>query len=88
MRIQVLKKQDLSALIACISVLDRKDRIKLALVSIIQITLSFLDLLGVALIGVLGALSVNGVQSKPAGNRVGIVLNQLRIEGFSFLFEY
>ena len=84
MRIQVLKKQDLSALIACISVLDRKDRIKLALVSIIQITLSFLDLLGVALIGVLGALSVNGVQSKPAGNRVGIVLNQLRIEGFSF----
>ena len=84
MQIRVLEKQDFIALIACISVLDRKDKVKLSLVSIIQITLSFLDLLGVALIGVLGALAVNGVQSKPAGNRVGIVLDQLHIDNFSF----
>ncbi len=84
MKLHVLKKQDFQALTACISVLNRKDKVKLVFVSIIQITLSFLDLLGVALIGVLGALAVNGVQSKPAGNRVSSVLNQLNIEGFSF----
>lgn len=84
MQIKVLRKQDFQALIACMSVLNRKDRIKLFFVSVIQITLSFLDLLGVALIGVLGALAVNGVQSKPAGNRVASVLNQLNIEGYTF----
>lgn len=84
MRIKVLKKQDFQALVACISVLNRKDKVKLFFVSVIQITLSFLDLVGVALIGVLGALAVNGVQSKPAGNRVASVLNLLNIEGFSF----
>jgi ABC-type multidrug transport system fused ATPase/permease subunit len=84
MKINVLKKQDFQALLSCISVLNRKDRVKLVFVSIIQITLSFLDLLGVALIGVLGALAVNGVQSKPAGNRVASVLNQLNIEDYTF----
>jgi len=43
-----------------------------------------LDLLGVALIGALGALAVNGVQSRPPGNRVNTVLRFLRIEDFTF----
>ena len=81
MRIKIWKKKDFSTIVACISVLPRNDRIKLILISFIQITLSFLDLLGVALIGVLGALSVNGVQSKPAGIRVSKVLDWLHLGG-------
>jgi ABC-type multidrug transport system fused ATPase/permease subunit len=40
----------------------------------IQIFLGLLDLLGVALIGLLGALSLNGVQSRPPGDRVSAFL--------------
>jgi ABC-type multidrug transport system fused ATPase/permease subunit len=56
----------------------------LVYVLIIQVSLGFLDLLGVALIGVLGALSVSGVQSKEPGNRVSQVLNVLYLDEFSF----
>jgi ABC-type multidrug transport system fused ATPase/permease subunit len=40
----------------------------------IQIFLGLLDLLGVAVIGLLGALSLNGVQSRPPGDRVSAFL--------------
>jgi ABC-type multidrug transport system fused ATPase/permease subunit len=43
-----------------------------------------LDLLGVALIGVIGALSVTGIQSAEPGNRVGAVLRVLQLDGFTF----
>jgi ATP-binding cassette subfamily C protein len=46
--------------------------------------MGFIDLLGVALVGVLGALAVNGVQSKLPGNRVGYVLRMLHISEMSF----
>ena len=87
MRIKFWKKKYFSAIVACISVLPRNDRIKLIYISFIQITLSFLDLLGVALIGVLGALSVNGVQSKPAGIRVSKVLDWLHLGGQTLQYQ-
>ena len=43
-----------------------------------------IDLIGVAMIGVLGALAVNGIQSKLPGNRVSYVLRQLHIENLEF----
>jgi ABC-type multidrug transport system fused ATPase/permease subunit len=43
-----------------------------------------LDLLGVAAFGVLGALSVAGVQSNTAGNRITSVLEFLHISGLTF----
>jgi ABC-type multidrug transport system fused ATPase/permease subunit len=52
--------------------------------STIQICLGLLDLIGVALIGVLGALAVNGVQSKSPGNRVSSALTFLHLDNFSF----
>jgi len=53
-------------------------------VAIIQILLGSLDLLGVALIGILGALAVNGVQSRPAGDRVETILSFLGIADKNF----
>ena len=64
--------------------LNRRDRLILMTATGIQIFLSFLDLIGIALIGALGALSVNGVQSRAPGNRVSQVLEFLRIDSLAF----
>lgn len=53
------------------------------LVTFIQVTLGFLDLLGIAIVGVLGALTISGVSSRQPGNRVSRVLEILGINDFS-----
>lgn len=73
-----------SVLARAVSVLSRQDRRKVLAVIIIQIALGILDLLGVALIGVLGALAVNGIQSRPAGDRVTQILDFFGIAGAQF----
>lgn len=67
-----------------LALLDRQDRAKVVLVTLIQISLSLLDLLGVAIIGALGALTINGIQSRGAGNRVTQLLQFLGIENSTF----
>lgn len=69
---------------ACLQILSRADRIRIVFVVIIQMFTGFLDLLAVAAIGVLGALAVNGIQSKNPGTRVEKVLNLLGVGDFSF----
>jgi ABC-type multidrug transport system fused ATPase/permease subunit len=70
-----------------LSLLPKRDRRLLGAASIFQIGLSFLDLTGVALIGVLGSLSVNGVQSREPGSRVTSVLEFLHIDGQTFQYQ-
>lgn len=65
-------------------VLTRSDRRKLVYVSLVQIGLGFLDLLGIAIIGILGALAISGVQSDNPGNRVSAVLKLLKLDLVSF----
>lgn len=67
-----------------INVLSRSDQKKILIVIIIQIFMGLLDLVGVAIVGVLGALAVSGVQSTTPGNRVTSVLKALQIDGFPF----
>jgi ABC-type multidrug transport system fused ATPase/permease subunit len=57
-----------------ISILNARDRFRVFIVLGIQIFLGLLDLLGVAVIGLLGALSLNGVQSRSPGDRVSAFL--------------
>ncbi len=64
--------------------IEPRDRKRLTLATASQILLSILDLIGVALIGVIGALSINGIQSKKAGNRVEQLLSFLNLDGFTF----
>lgn len=64
-------------------VLTRSERVKVLIVAAIQIFLSLLDLLGVALVGVLGALAVSGVGSRKPGNRVWAFLDYLGIQNLS-----
>lgn len=60
------------------------DRRKIIVTTLLQIFLGLLDLVGVAVIGVLGALAVNGIQSKQPGNRVSQVLSFLNLDNFTF----
>jgi ABC-type multidrug transport system fused ATPase/permease subunit len=62
-----------------IAVLPKKDAIKISIVVIAQSFLSILDLTGVALIGLLGALTVTGVQSKPPSGALAELLSVLRL---------
>jgi ABC-type multidrug transport system fused ATPase/permease subunit len=62
------------------SLLSRRDRIKLFAVVGIQISLSLLDLAGVAIIGAIGALAVTGVQSRSPGSKVNSLLEFLNLE--------
>lgn len=65
-------------------VLTKSDRRKLTYVSIAQVGMGFLDLFGIAIIGILGALAITGVQSGDPGNRVSAVLGAMRLDTFSF----
>ena len=60
-------------------VLSRTDQLKIIAVAIIQIGMGALDLLGVAIIGVLGALAISGVESNKPGNRVNAVLKIIHL---------
>ena len=73
-----------SALFRAARILPKVDRPKILIVIVLQIGLGFLDLVGVAAFGVLGALSVTGVQSLQPGNRVAAVLDVLNLTNFSF----
>lgn len=64
--------------------LPERDRFRLKLISIVQVLLGILDLVGVAFIGVLGALSISGVQSRAPGTRVYSLLKAMQLENFSF----
>jgi ABC-type multidrug transport system fused ATPase/permease subunit len=56
-------------------------------VAIIQIVSGLMDLLGVAIIGVLGALTISGVQSSQPGNRVNSVLVFLHLQNQSLQMQ-
>ncbi len=73
-----------SHLIGSIKVLPASDRRRVMVVVIVQILMGFFDLLGVALVGVIGSLSVSGIQSKGPGDSVKQVLDLIGASNISF----
>ena len=61
--------------------LDKKDRFRLFLVLIVNTFLAFLDLLGVALIGITSAILIRGLQGLTAGDQVTRFLELLNLGG-------
>jgi len=76
-----LRKSPLSRAINILSPLDQR---KILAITVLQISMAGLDLLGVIAIGLLGALSVSGLQSNPPGNRVSQALEILHIQNETF----
>ena len=67
-----------------LSILTKSDRKKILAVVVLQVFLSALDLLGVLAIGLLGALSVSGLQSREPGVQLDSTLRFLTISESSF----
>ena len=73
-----------SSLKRAINVLSPVDQRKILAIMVLQILMAGLDLLGVIAIGLLGALSVSGLQSNPPGDRVSQTLEILHIQSETF----
>lgn len=80
----LIKIRRKSVVIRSLSLLESRDRKKVGLVVIIQVLLGVLDLAGVALLGILGALTVSGVSSQTPGNRVSNILTSLGLSDLTF----
>ena len=79
-----MKRWDKSALGRALKVLSRTDQRKIIAVTFVQILMGGLDLLGVIAVGLLGALSVTGLQSSEPGDRVEAALRVLHIQNATF----
>ena len=73
-----------SALGRSLRVLSRNDQRKIMAVTVLQISMGALDLLGIIALGLLGALSVTGLQSQNPGDRVSAVLRVLHLQDATF----
>jgi len=71
---------DSSPIVRSARILSKLDQRKVFAVLAIQIMFGFLDLAGVALIGVIGGLAITGVQGIAPGNRIYTVLSFFQIE--------
>lgn len=80
----IQRRWSVSAFGRSMRVLSPKDQKKVIAVSLLQVSMGAIDLLGVAAIGVLGALSVSNLQSQIAGDRVSTVLRFLNISELTF----
>jgi ABC-type multidrug transport system fused ATPase/permease subunit len=81
---EIKERWESSVLRRCLYLLSDRDRRKLKVVVLVQLLSSFLDLLGVALIGALGALTVIGLGGGAPGDRITYFLKLLRLQDQSF----
>ena len=75
----IVRRSSNITLIRSFNILSRPEKVRIFLTVAIQLCLSFLDLIGVALIGMLGSLAISGVGSKSPGNRVSAALDFLKL---------
>jgi ATP-binding cassette, subfamily B, bacterial PglK len=84
MKEKVKEKIKRSILTRSILILPASDRPKILIVIFLQISLALLDLIGIAIIGILGALSVSGIESTTPNHLVSKILNFLNLESHTF----
>jgi ABC-type multidrug transport system fused ATPase/permease subunit len=76
-----------SVVLRSLRVIPTENRTRVIAAAMLQVGLAILDLFGVAAIGILGALSVTGIQSQQPGDQVVKILNVLQIDSFSFQIQ-
>jgi len=85
MRPPFLGKSELLKVVkSSFALLGGRDQRKIKQVAAAQILLSFLDLLGIALIGLVASLAVTGINSKTPGGTVERFLGALKLDSLSF----
>jgi len=78
------EKSFLKVVVACFKLLDKRDRLGLSAVFIINIFLSLLDIIAIALFGILGTLTVYGIQSSSPPKTLESVIRLLGLSEDSF----
>jgi ATP-binding cassette, subfamily B, bacterial PglK len=81
------KYQSLVVIRSSFSLLAQQKKKKIKRVMAAQILLSFLDLLGIALIGLVASLSVTGINSNTSTGITEQLLVALKLDSFSFQFQ-
>jgi ABC-type multidrug transport system fused ATPase/permease subunit len=66
-----------------LKLLSKNEQKRIFLVILLQIAFSILDLIAVAIVGILGSLAITGVGSRKPGNRVEMVLSFLNLQNQS-----
>ena len=82
MRFSLIKPD--STFSRAVGVLSKLDKRKLIFITVIQILLGVMDLLGVLAIGLLGTLSITGIQSNQPGTKVSSVLELIGLSNSTF----
>ena len=70
-----------------INLFEKSDRKKLYFITILQVLTNFLDLIGVALLGILGSLAITGSSSSQPGSRVESILRFLKINEINVQYQ-
>ena len=65
--------------VRCLKVLSKRELLKILAITFLQILMSFLDLIGIILIGVIAALSVDGIRSGKSNERINEVFQLLNL---------
>jgi ABC-type multidrug transport system fused ATPase/permease subunit len=87
MRTDLLGKLRNSNIAKAARLLPKRDRTKIIAVVFLQVFFGLLDLLGIALVGILGALAIRGIEGQKAGDRVNQFLNFVNLENQSLQFQ-
>ena len=74
----------ISQLKSTLGLLSKNDQRRMFLVALIQIFMGLLDLLGVALVGMIAAIAVRGLQSLEPGDRVSQFLEIVNLSSVNF----
>ncbi len=67
--------------------LNKRDKLRLSQVTLLQVVFGVMDLIGVAAVGVLTALAIRGVRSQGPGDRVERILQVTGLNQFEFKFQ-
>ena len=79
-----MSKINKNSLFKALYLLEARDRRKLIGITIIQVAISLLDLVGVLFLGIVGSIAVSGLQGALPGSRIQQVLEMLNLSGFVF----
>jgi len=82
--LSIFRNDSKTVISTALKLLDKRRRKKLILVTFVQALLSVLDILSVAIIGIVTAIALSGIQSQDTDGVAAKVLQFLKIENYSF----
>jgi len=82
--IKIFKFGIFRSVVDSFAILSQSDKKRLFTITFFQVMLGFLDLIGVALVGLVAVISINGIQSLTPGSRITQIINLIGLSDFKF----